>query len=241
MRAVLIPVKDFSKAKQRLAIDLSGPDRVSLAQAMLEDVFDAVAAARRIDAVFVVSSEPLALARARRLGWEVIPESRQRSESHSVDFASHWCEDRGVTALLRLPIDIPMVEPCDIEGLFIALAVPWAAVLVPSRDQTGTNALLRTPPTLFPSHFGPGSFAQHFAEVARCGARAKVLRNPRLELDVDDLEDLRVLSRCSRQDTATHSWLAAHGIEYGLVLPESHGRAAAKSVSTVVGRGSAGP
>lgn len=237
MRAVLIPVKDFSKAKQRLAVDLSGPDRVSLAQAMLEDVFAAVAAARRIDAVFVVSSEPLALARARRLGWEVIPESRQRSESDSVDFASHWCEDHGVSALLRLPIDIPMVEPCDIEGLFIALAVPRAAVLVPSRDQTGTNALLRTPPTLFPSHFGPGSFGRHLAEVVNSGALATIMRNPRVELDVDDLEDLRVLSRCSRQGTAAHSWLAAHGVDYGLAAKGGGGTLAAKSVSRAAGRG----
>lgn len=233
MKAVLIPVKEFSRAKQRLAMDLSGPDRASLAQAMLEDVFDVVAAVREIDAIFVVSSEPLALARARGLGWEVIPESRQRSESDSVDFASDWCADRGVSALLRLPIDIPLVEPDNIEVLFEELEAPPAAVLVPSRDGTGTNALLRTPPTLFPSHFGPGSFARHLAEAKGCGARAKVMRNPRLELDVDDLEDLRLLARGCRPGTATALWLETHGTKYGLPQREKaagEGRSAATSV-----------
>ena len=241
MRALLIPVKDFSKAKQRLAADLAAADRAGLARAMLEDVFATVAAVRGIDAVFVVSSEPLALERARNLGWITIPEVRQLSESDSVDFASRFCAERGVRALLRLPIDVPLVEPRDIETLFETIESPPAAVLVPSRDATGTNALLRTPPTLFPSHFGPGSFARHLSEAARCGARAKVLRNPRLELDVDDLENLRVLARCSRQGAATHSWLAAHGMEYGLVLPGGDGAVAAKSVSRAAGRGSAGP
>ncbi len=240
MRAVLIPVKDFSKAKQRLAADLPSAGRAGLARAMLEDVFATVAAVRGIDAVFVVSSEPLALERARTFGWATVQESRQLSESDSVDCASRFCAERGVRALLRLPIDIPLVEPRDIEALFETIESPPATLLVPSRDGTGTNALLRTPPALFPSHFGPGSFARHLSEAARCGARAQVLRNPRVELDVDDLEDLRILSRCSRRDTATHSWLAAHGIEYGLTLPEG-GTLPARSVSRAAGRGSAGP
>jgi 2-phospho-L-lactate guanylyltransferase len=232
LKAILIPVKEFSRAKQRLAMDLSGPDRASLAQAMFEDVFDVVAAVRRIDAIFVVSSEPVALARARGLGWQVIPESRQRSESDSVDFASHWCADRGVGALLRLPIDMPLVEPDDIEVLFEKLEAPPAAVLVPSRDGTGTNALLRTPPALFPSHFGPGSFAKHLAEAKSCGARAKVVRNPRLELDVDDLQDLRLLSRGCRPGTATALWLEMHGTKYDIPQREKtgEGRSAANAV-----------
>lgn len=238
MNAVLIPVKEFSQAKQRLAADLPAAERASLARAMFEDAFAVVAATCGIDAVFVVSSEPVALERAHSLGWTTIPESRQLSESDSVDFASRWCADRGVRALLRLPIDIPLAEPRDIENLFEELEPAPAAVLVPSRDGTGTNALLRTPPSLFPSHFGLGSFARHLAEAAKCGARAKVVRNPRLELDVDDIEDLRVLSHCSRPGTATDSWLAAHGMKYCLPRPDGKEKPAA-SAANAAGRGSA--
>ena len=207
MRAVLIPVKDLTCAKQRLAGLFPQEERTALARAMLEDVFGAVAAARSADAVFVVSSDPWALAFARRLGWEIISESHQRSESCSVDEASRICQERGVRSLLRLPIDIPLIEPGDVEALLDAATESPSTVLVASRDSTGTNAILRTPPALFPSHFGPNSLASHLDEARRAGARVKVLQNPRVELDIDDEADVRAFLAASDRETATAACL----------------------------------
>ncbi len=207
MHAILIPVKDLSRAKQRMAGLLGQDDRTRLARAMIEDVFAAVAAARPVDAVFVVSSDAGALEKARRLGWEALPEHGQVSESASVDQASRLCAERGVSALLRLPIDIPLLEPGDIAALFAAAGPAPATVLVPSRDGQGTNALLRTPPTLFPSHFGPGSLAKHIEEARRAGARVTLVRNPRLELDLDDEADVRAFFAAGRLETASFTCL----------------------------------
>jgi 2-phospho-L-lactate guanylyltransferase len=207
MRAVLIPVKDLMLAKQRLSGLLTQEQRTALARAMLEDVFAAVAAARGVDARFVISSDAPALAHARRLGWEVFPEQRQISESHSVDEASRLCQARGVESLLRLPIDVPLIEPRDIEELLDAQAESPSVVLVPSRDGEGTNALMRTPPALFTSHFGPGSLARHLAEAQRAGAHAQVIRNPRIELDIDDEADLLAFLACGGRETATSAYL----------------------------------
>ena len=85
MRAVLIPVKNLTHAKQRLASIFSQAERTALASAMMEDVFSAVAAARGLDAIFVVSNHGPALERAQSLGWNLIRERRQISESDSVD------------------------------------------------------------------------------------------------------------------------------------------------------------
>lgn len=207
MRAILIPVKELSRAKQRMAGLLGQADRTKLARAMLEDVFAAVAAARAVGAVFVVSSDAEALEKARRLGWETLPEHGQVSESTSVDQASRLCAERGVSALLRLPIDIPLLEPGDIAALFAAAGQAPATVLVPSRDGQGTNALLRTPPALFPSHFGPGSLAKHIEEARQAGARVALVRNPRLELDLDDEADVRAFFAAGRRETATFTCL----------------------------------
>lgn len=211
INALLIPVKEVSKAKQRLTAHFSPVERIALADALWQDFFDVAAAARNVDKVFVVSAEPRVLERALSFGWEVIPESRQISESDSVDFASRWCVERGVDALLRLPVDLPLIQHCDIESLFSGLPSRPATVIVPSRDGDGTNALLRKPPTLFASRFGPGSFAKHLAEASRCGSQIRVVRNPRLEVDIDDTEDLRVLSAHDVRANATHAWLQAHG------------------------------
>lgn len=207
MRGILIPVKNLARAKQRLAGVLSQEERTALARAMLEDVFAAVGAARDVDAVFVVSSDPPALAHARGLSWEVFPEESQVSESRSVDEASRLCEARGVRSLLRLPIDIPLIRPGDIEALLRAAREGPSVVVVPSRDGAGTNALLRTPPALFPSHFGPSSLQKHLDEARRAGAHVQVLRNPRIELDIDDQADLRAFFAAADSETATRACL----------------------------------
>lgn len=194
MRGILIPVKDLAHAKQRLADTLPQDARTRLARAMLEDMFQAVAGVRAAATVFVVSSDAGALAAARARGWQCLAETAQRSESDSVDSASRICSARGITALLRLPIDIPLVRSEDIEALLAGCPAAPGAVLVPSRSGDGTNALLRTPPDLFPSHFGPDSLRRHLSEARACGARVALVRNPRIELDVDDEHDLRALA-----------------------------------------------
>ena len=214
-KALLIPVKELSNAKQRLAAHFSSEDRIALADALWQDFFEVVRATRGIDRIVVVSAESQVLERARNLGWESLPEYQQKSESDSVDFASRWCQERGVAALLRMPVDLPLIEPVDIESLFECLPKSPAAVLVPSRDGDGTNALLRTPPALFPAHFGPGSFALHVAEAQRCGAGVHVIRNQRIEIDVDELVDLQFLSACELRPNATRDWLLAHGFGSG--------------------------
>jgi len=207
VRAILIPVKSFTQVKQRLAPQLALHDRISLVQAMRADVFASVTAVCGVDRILVVTSEAQVLEEARVRGWEPIREESQQSESSSVDFASRVCAQSGFTSLLRLPIDLPLVTAADIESLFSVLDQSPCAILAPSRDGTGTNALLRSPPDLFASRFGPGSFALHLAEARRAGACAKIVRNPRIAFDVDDPEDLAELSRQQGIGAATVQWL----------------------------------
>ena len=229
MQAILLPIKDFRKAKQRLALALTAAERLGLMNAMMEDVFHAVRGARQAERVYVVTSYVPAMHAADEAGWEVLREEQQVSESASVDMASRLCEERGVTALLRLPLDLPLVRSQDIdEMLEFDFATP-AAVIVPSRDGTGTNAMLRTPPTLFPSHFGEGSFSKHCGEAERAGARVILRRNPRLEMDVDDDADLRALLTCELAETATGQWLSTSGVAERL-LHHAGVRAAARGI-----------
>lgn len=214
MKAILIPVKEFHEAKKRLAPHFSPAERAALAEAMCEDFFTVVAATRCADRIFVISKETGALSRARKFGWETIVEPRQTSESDSVDAGSRYCAEQGVQSLLRLPIDLPLVEPSDIEAIFEQLDTAPSVVIVPSGDGTGTNALLRSPAVLFPSRFGPNSFPRHLAEARRCDARTRVYRNPRLELDIDEIDDLRKLRNQLRAGSAAARWLIEHDVDW---------------------------
>jgi len=212
MRALLLPIKDLRNSKQRLAGLLTPEERFGLAQAMLTDTVRAVQGVRRADNIFVVTNYVPAMRFAQENGWEVLREQQQISESVSVDTASLQCQGLGISALLRLPLDLPLLRAADIDEVLEIECVPPAVVIVPSRDGTGTNAIMRTPPTLFPSHFGPGSFAKHCAEAHCAGAQVFVRRNARLEMDVDDETDLRALVQHDLSGTETGMWLEKSGL-----------------------------
>jgi 2-phospho-L-lactate/phosphoenolpyruvate guanylyltransferase len=220
MRALLLPIKDLRNAKQRLAGVLTPEERFALAHAMLADTIRAVKGVQHADEILVVTNYAPAMEAARENGWEILREERQISESVSVDAASRHCEDRGITAVLRLPLDLPLVQSRDIDELLLTVCAAPALVIVPSRDGTGTNAILRTPPTLFPSHFGSDSFAKHCGEAERRGARILKGRNVRLEMDVDDEADLRALLQHDLSGTQTGAWLQDSGLSKKL-RPES--------------------
>jgi 2-phospho-L-lactate guanylyltransferase len=203
----------LNNAKKRLMGVLTPEDRLGLAEAMLKDTIRAVQGVRRADKIFIITSYQPAMRMAEENGWEILREERQISESDSVDAASRLCELRGVTGLLRIPLDVPLVRSSDIDGLLAIECEEPATVIVPSRDGLGTNAILRMPPALFPSHFGMGSFAKHVGEAERIGARVIFRRSARLEMDVDDEGDLRELLKNDLSGTETGRWLRESGLE----------------------------
>jgi 2-phospho-L-lactate guanylyltransferase len=213
MRALLLPIKDLRNAKKRLIGVLTPEERFGLAQAMLADTIRAVQGVRQADRIFFVTNYEPTMQLAEENHWEILREDQQISESDSVDAASRICEAQGVQALLRVPLDLPLIQPADIDDLLAVNCASPALLIVPSRDGTGTNAILRTPPTLFPSHFGAGSFAKHLAEAGQAGARVIMRRNSRLEMDVDDESDLRALLEHDLSVTETGRWLRESGVE----------------------------
>jgi 2-phospho-L-lactate guanylyltransferase len=186
---VLIPVKEQSRAKSRLAPILNDKERSALAWAMFEDL---VSALQGLSAeVALVTSSACARDRVRPLNWRVIWEECPSGESASVDAASRLLAADGADAVLRLPADIPLAQGEDVDRLLSLPVEPPACVLAPSRDRMGTNALLRTPPDLFPSHFGPDSFTLHLQEASEARAQVYIIENPRLALDLDNASDLQ--------------------------------------------------
>jgi len=192
MKALLIPVKDPQNSKTRLSSLLSHEERRRLAWTMFEDASRAVADSRQADRIVLVTSFAPAIERARTLGWEVLIEQSQVSESASVDRASRILAEQGVDAVMRLPADLPLVQAEDIDAILsIDLKSP-GALLVPSRDGAGTNSIIRTPPNLFPSRFGPNSFALHKAEAARVDVQCVIVNNTRIALDIDEPADVQL-------------------------------------------------
>ena len=212
MTAILLPIKNLGAAKQRLAAVLSPAQRSRLAWAMLKDVTQALNESRSAERIFVVTGDPQVAEHALRQSWEIMEEERQVSESHSVDAASRLLLEKGVSSVLRLPADIPLLKATDVDSLLEREIGNPGALTVPSRDRSGTNALLRSPPDVFPSYFGPGSFALHRSAAQRVGISLEVAENARLGFDLDtpaDLLDFRQIGQ------GTSTWQVVNELECG--------------------------
>jgi len=163
MRALLLPIKDLKEAKQRLAGVLTPEERFGLVQAMLVDTFRAIRNVTRAEKIFVATSDESAIRMAQENGWEILREERQISESDSVDSASCICESRGVSGLLRLPLDIPLVpgQRHKCHALNTAYAVPvafWCRKLREARSRSR-------------KYWSSGDHSKQSAPGNRCGRR----------------------------------------------------------------------
>ncbi len=222
--AILIPVKSTARAKGRLGSVLDQVARQQLSLAMLEDVLVAVmpAVGSLVDTVYLATSDPEAIAIAWTHGAAVLEEQEQRSESHSVDAASGILAEHGVEAVLTIPADIPAVRTEDIRAILQETLSGRAVVLVPSRDDKGTNAIWRRPPQAVPSRFGFNSFRKHRAEAEARGLSWAALRLPRIAVDIDESEDLSAFLAFPGE-TRTRALLERIGVIDGLAGPRDRG------------------
>ena len=223
MKAIIVPIKNPANAKTRLSRMLGAEERQKLAGVMFADVARALSGVRLAQGIFVVTADRGVSLQARRLGFEVLEEGSQHSESASVDWASGELEDRGYDLVMRVPADIPMVTAADIDGLLEMELCRPGALMVPSREGTGTNSIMRIPPTLFQSHFGPDSLRLHRDEAAKLGVEPVIVANDRIGLDIDEPGDLAALLECGR-GTQTFRFLTEGGIEGALISARSSAR-----------------
>ena len=190
---ILVPVKSLANAKQRLSPILSPEERFALAQAMCEDVLQALARWQKRPAVAVVTSDPFARDLAARFEFEVISDDDNAGETSAVEMATAVSRDRGALSTLVVPADIPLIESAELQKIADS-APPSGALLVPDAARRGTNAAWRSPGDLFPLRFGNDSFLPHLAAAKATGLPCVVLELPGIARDVDRPEDLRELA-----------------------------------------------
>lgn len=197
---ILVPVKNLSQAKQRLSSILTLAERHALARAMLVDVLTALAVCSADSEVAVVTGDAEATRLATDFSFRLIEDHENLGESEAIAMATEVCEELGELETLVLPADIPLVIPAEIEQVF-AVAPPKGTVIVPSREERGSNAVLRRP-SLFPLKFGNDSFQPHLRAAQSTGHPCVVLRLPGIALDVDGPADLAALLTAPGNTTA---------------------------------------
>jgi 2-phospho-L-lactate/phosphoenolpyruvate guanylyltransferase len=195
MPVPLVPVKALAAAKGRLAPWLSPLERRLLAIAMFEDVVAALQATPGLAAPLVVSPDREMWRRAAAIGCRVVEEpGGGEGLNAALALAAERAGDEG---LLVVAADLPLASASGLRRVLEAAALAPVAV-VPSHDGDGTNVLAWREPASFAPRFGPGSAARHLSVPG-----AVRVDDPGLAMDVDTVEDLRLVAGRVDPDAVT--------------------------------------
>ena len=200
----LIPVKGFRNAKQRLSAFLGSAEREALAEAMFRDVLRQTLRACGLVETVVVTGDDKVAASAGSSGARVILENAETGETAAVDFARTNLRDTGCEAVLIIPGDLPLIRSSDIESVLAQIPegqIAPFALLVPSHDRLGTNALLLAPPDIIKLRFGYDSFRYHISQVSAQALPVRYVESEHIALDIDEPKDLEKFLTYSSDDS----------------------------------------
>ncbi|HTT81383.1 MAG TPA: 2-phospho-L-lactate guanylyltransferase [Stellaceae bacterium] len=217
----VVPVKDTTAAKQRLAAAVPPALRQALALAMLEDVLATLAASPGLAGRLVVTTDPAAMRLAARYGAECTAEAAADGHTGAVMAAARRLAGERRGGVLTLPGDVPLVTPAEIAALIAAHQPAPAFTIAPSHDEKGSNAILMSPPDAVPLRFGEDSFFPHLRAAEARGIVPVVVHLPGIALDIDNPADLAHFAALGSR-TRAGLWLANN--KAALSLPEANRR-----------------
>lgn len=205
MDAGLLPVKRLDEAKQRLLPHVTEDDRVTIARALFEDALDLCASFPVIE-WWVLSDDDEVRSAAKARGFSLAVDDGKGLNT-ALESGIRTVTEAGAGSVMIIPTDVPLAWAGDLQDIADTGATS-SIVVVPSRDG-GTNALYLSPGDVIKPSFGEFSFKAHLAEAERLGIRCSMLALPRLELDIDTIEDVDAyLARPKPAETRTATLLA---------------------------------
>lgn len=190
---VVVLVKDFETAKQRLAAAIEPDTRRELAR---QNAVLALTAAQVGDRVLAVAGSAAAAELARVVGVEVLLESNPAGQNAAAYRGIHYAQSYGAEAVLLLSSDLPLVNPDALkEMLESGRAIgPTGVMAAPAAGRGGTNALYLQPPNAISLHFGDNSLMKFEQEAKARGVPFAIFESDALALDLDEPSDLMVLA-----------------------------------------------
>jgi 2-phospho-L-lactate guanylyltransferase len=209
----IIPVKEFTGAKDRLSGLLSPPQRRRLAETMLTDVLDAVAGSRHLAGILIVTLDPHATALGEKIGARILNDGARDGHTGSVNAGRRILasEERG--GMITMPGDIPAVRAGEIDAVLSAHRAAPSFTISPAHDDLGSNAVVCSPPEVVPLRFGDNSYFPHLDAARRHGVEPTVIRQPGIAMDIDHPVDLALFLHLQQSmGTRTRALLDEFGV-----------------------------
>jgi 2-phospho-L-lactate guanylyltransferase len=185
----IVPVNESSAAKTRLARTLTRRERACLSLAMLSDVLDALRQTEGIRQILVVTRDINAARLGARKGAHAISEGRAHGLNPAVRRGIRFAERESADQVLIVPADVPLAKSSNFRKI-LRMGRNARALIVPSYDLGGTNALLLRPPRVMPISYGRDSFRRHCRLARKRNLRIRILKLQSVGLDADTPLDL---------------------------------------------------
>lgn len=194
---VLLPLKEFAAAKQRLAGVLSAAERAQLFQAMVEDVLQVLTQHPAIERIAICSREHSARWLANYYGVEFIDEDKfqARDLNAAVNAAAHEIFARGENDMLVVHGDLPLLSAADLSAFLHAHrnGPETAVTIAPDRRDSGTNLLAWRALPNFIATYGENSFQRHSEQARAFNVNPTICDLPGARCDIDEFDDLLAL------------------------------------------------
>lgn len=216
---VLLPLKDFVKAKQRLSDFLSVTERRGLFQAMVEDVLDELVSIAEISNIILLSDDPAARLLAsvyqlecwseRELGQglnPVLEGAIKRIESTQPE----------VEQVMIVHGDLPLINSAELCAMIFDQRCAKEPTMMIATDACGegSNVVIMPVNSRVSLQYGPQSLQAHQHSAAKLGLNCLVRRTRFLAKDIDTRGDIVDLITAVPQGCAEHTmaYLREHGL-----------------------------
>ena len=186
----IVPQNSLALAKSRLGDVLSAPARATLSLTLLGTICAALRATGGVEEIVIMTPDPDVRAYAAACGVRAVPDPSPGLNGalagvfRTLSSASH--------GMLVVAGDLALLAPADVAAV-LASGGARTLVLAPSKDQTGTNALLLPPGVVMEPLYGNGSRLLHRRRAMTQGLRVVEVYRPGLAFDLDTPTDLAAL------------------------------------------------
>jgi 2-phospho-L-lactate/phosphoenolpyruvate guanylyltransferase len=207
---LVVPVRSLRDGKSRLAPALDAHQRRGFVERLLVRTLKRATEFHGLERTLVISACNEARALASAHGATVIEEGAPAGLNNALRQAQFALRDAGVSRMLMVSSDLPLLQPEDLECLAAASSA-GAIAIAPDRNRQGTNGICLHTAMDFDFSFGPNSFQRHLERVKQLDVRSAIVDRIGLAFDVDvpdHLAELRALEQRDRHSIGLLAGLA---------------------------------
>lgn len=194
--AIVIPIKAFHQAKERLSDLLTPAERFILAKSCAQRVLQASAGYK----IFVVCDDEQVAQWARSQNARIVWQT-QAGLNNAVEAGVKAARAQNFDLAMIVHSDLPLAtgfsqlfDGCDLQTLNTSITV------VPDRHEDGTNVMIVPTASEFEFAYGRNSFIEHQLIAKRCNLTIRIIHDQDLSVDIDTAQDLELAQKLQKNN-----------------------------------------